>query len=265
MSNNWRVLVLSCGQMGGDVAAQIGCIEQVGEVLLVTAPWKTRPRSTIQKVRRLLRMEGPAATARRIGYRLLNLARVDEAPYLPELPGKIEHRSVSDFHSEEAAAIVNSFSPHLGVLAGTYILQPDVFDLTAHGSINLHCGKVPDYRGSAPGFWELFNGETEVGITIHQVTRELDAGDVLNRMTVPLDRVPAHDPIDYIEQFRSETLEPAGIRLLVQTVDDIVNGRADSEAQDQSGGRTWPAPDYSTKQELRRRVEARRLKDRTAA
>lgn len=149
-------------------------------------------------------------------------------------------------------------TPDLGVVAGTYVLKPSVFTLPRLGSINLHTGKTPEYRGSAPAFWELYNGEDEVGITIHQVEATLDAGQVYSQKMLPLDPAPPGDPMRYVEHFRDETLIPRGIELLTRTVDEILSGTATGVPQDPARAKTYPYPDHRAVQELRRRVRSRR-------
>ena len=46
--------------------------------------------------------------------------------------------------------------------------------------INIHPSILPRYRGSNPIFWQLRNGETETGVTLHQVTAEIDGGGILS-------------------------------------------------------------------------------------
>ena len=144
------------------------------------------------------------------------------------------------------------------MVAGTYVLQESVFSIPRLGSINLHSGKAPEYRGAAPGFWELYNGEREVGITIHRVAAALDAGDILVQETFPLDPAPAGDPLDYLERFRAEVLRPNGVRLLVQAVTELARGTARPRAQDPARARTYRSPDHRAVRQLRRRVRTRR-------
>src|SRR5256885_4773918 len=65
---------------------------------------------------------------------------------------------------------------------------------------------------SAPGFWELYNGDSAVAITIHRVTTRLDAGHILRQETFPLDPAPAGDPIAYLERYRRQILRPQRVR-----------------------------------------------------
>jgi len=145
------------------------------------------------------------------------------------------------------------------VVAYGHIIPPWMIELPRLGSINLHSGKAPEYRGAAPGFWELYNGEREVGITIHRVATALDAGDILLQETFPLDPAPAEDPLGYLERYRREVLRPNGVRLLAQTVAQIATGRVSERPQDPARAQTYRTPDYRAIRELRRRVAARRL------
>ncbi len=45
--------------------------------------------------------------------------------------------------------------------------------------LNLHNGPLPRYRGMAPINWALKNGETTHGVTIHEMTPEIDAGPIV--------------------------------------------------------------------------------------
>ncbi len=54
-------------------------------------------------------------------------------------------------------------------------------------AVNCHPSLLPRYRGRDPLFWTILNGEREVGITLHRMTDELDAGPILRQrpVTVP--------------------------------------------------------------------------------
>jgi methionyl-tRNA formyltransferase len=45
--------------------------------------------------------------------------------------------------------------------------------------VNVHYSLLPRYRGLAAVQWAIINGEPELGITIHSVTKDLDAGNIL--------------------------------------------------------------------------------------
>jgi methionyl-tRNA formyltransferase len=56
----------------------------------------------------------------------------------------------------------------------------------AQTSLNIHPSWLPDYRGPAPLFWQLRDGVRNPGITVHHLTAEIDAGDIVTQKRVYL-------------------------------------------------------------------------------
>ena len=82
--------------------------------------------------------------------------------------------------SEEAAAQVRELAPELIVVAAYGKLLPEeILETPPKGSINVHSSLLPKYRGAAPINWAILNGETETGVSIMYMAKELDAGDVI--------------------------------------------------------------------------------------
>lgn len=50
--------------------------------------------------------------------------------------------------------------------------------------VNVHYSLLPHYRGLAAVQWGVINGEPELGITVHVITRGLDAGNILFQQRV---------------------------------------------------------------------------------
>jgi methionyl-tRNA formyltransferase len=48
--------------------------------------------------------------------------------------------------------------------------------------LNLHNGPLPRYRGVAPINWALKNDELSHGVTIHEITPEIDDGPIIARL-----------------------------------------------------------------------------------
>jgi methionyl-tRNA formyltransferase len=65
------------------------------------------------------------------------------------------------------------------VVAFGHILTPPVLSIPRHGCINVHASLLPKYRGPAPIHWSIINGETETGVSVMQMDKGLDTGDVL--------------------------------------------------------------------------------------
>jgi peptidoglycan/xylan/chitin deacetylase (PgdA/CDA1 family)/folate-dependent phosphoribosylglycinamide formyltransferase PurN len=92
----------------------------------------------------------------------------------------------NDIHSDEGIKFLGSLNSDVLVVCGTGILRRPVFSLPTIGTVNLHQGKVPEYRGAPPGFWEVWNQEKEVGVTIHFVNEGVDTGDVVLQELIPI-------------------------------------------------------------------------------
>jgi methionyl-tRNA formyltransferase len=255
------VVVLSCGSLGCEVAAELYRLPGVARVTAVSTPYRQPRRSMWGKVRHVHRMQGwpglCAVLASRLGLRHPGPADKPADPDSCPAAG-VPHLRFEDFHDADCLAALRALKADLGVVAGTYILREEVFSIPRLGCINLHSGKVPDYRGAAPGFWELYNGERQVGITIHRVTARVDAGAILLQEVFPLDPAPPGDPLAYVEEYRRAVLRPNGVRLLARAVAAIADGSITDRPQDSTPARTYRSPDYRAVKELRRRVRARR-------
>jgi len=65
------------------------------------------------------------------------------------------------------------------VVAYGQILSEEILNMPKYGCINVHASLLPKYRGAAPMEWALINGETVMGLTIMQMDKGLDTGDML--------------------------------------------------------------------------------------
>jgi methionyl-tRNA formyltransferase len=117
-------------------------------------------------------------------------------------------------------------APDLIVVAdyGQYI-KPEILALPRFEAINLHPSLLPKYRGAAPIQMAIANGETETGVTILCVSRELDAGDILLQRTVPID-----DQDDALSL--ATTLAALGAELVMEAIEQIRLGTAHRRPQD---------------------------------
>lgn len=67
------------------------------------------------------------------------------------------------------------------VVAYGMILPQSVLDLPKYGCINVHGSLLPRWRGAAPIQRALMAGDKKTGVTIMQLVRQLDAGDMLRK------------------------------------------------------------------------------------
>jgi folate-dependent phosphoribosylglycinamide formyltransferase PurN len=264
MENNeteFRVILLTHG--GGEaVLLRLAQLDNA-QVAGVFIEEKRMPvRSFKEKLRRSLKYDGFLAT---IG-KMIRPAQVENSveDLTVEMARNLDFpvHFVSDFHDAETIELMRAARADLGVIYGTNIIKESVFSLPRLGSINLHQGLAPFYRGSAPVFWELYNDEPEVGITVHRVAAKVDAGDIVLQETVPLrydfERYDFNFE-SFIEDFRAGIKEKCAA-LVAESVRQIADETANFRPQDISLGTRYKLPTKREKDELKRRLRQRRKK-----
>lgn len=66
------------------------------------------------------------------------------------------------------------------------ILKVELLSIPKIGTLNRHNALLPKNRGRLTPFWVLYKGESETGVSIHFVTGELDAGDIIVQEKYPV-------------------------------------------------------------------------------
>ena len=54
-------------------------------------------------------------------------------------------------------------------------------------AVNVHASLLPKYRGGAPIHYALINGDQEAGVTIMEMVKEMDAGDMISKDALPIE------------------------------------------------------------------------------
>jgi formyl transferase-like protein len=137
--------------------------------------------------RRLRKLRRVGLTAAPVGLALRRLyAAAGEGPPLDEVATEIVR--VPTLNGEEARAALRRLGADLAVSLENGIIREETFALPVHGTINVHHGAVPEYRGGPPLFWELVDGRETAGFTIHRIDAGIDTGPVLAEGEVPIAR-----------------------------------------------------------------------------
>jgi methionyl-tRNA formyltransferase len=229
------------------------------------------------KIRRSIRYDGYRGTAAKAIRRLSRLSgqssndadRILESRKSLQLlasSAAVPLHFVANYHAEEARKLLREANADLGVVCGTNILKESVFKIPRLGSINLHQGLAPYYRGGPAVFWELFNGESEVGLTIHFVESKVDSGAIVLQDTVPLiyDYSFGLDFESFISEFRNRLVDRCA-QLVAEAVRQIADGASSFQPQDTTVGKRYRLPIKSEKDEMRRRLRQRWVHQREAA
>lgn len=67
-----------------------------------------------------------------------------------------------------------------------HIFPSDISQYFSGHFYNVHTSLLPNYKGPAPLYWQLRNGETETAITLHAITNVVDAGEILVQHKLPI-------------------------------------------------------------------------------
>ncbi len=105
------------------------------------------------------------------------------------------------------------------------ILSEEILNMPKYGCINIHASLLPAYRGAAPIQWVILNGEKETGVTIMQMAKGLDTGDMLCKKVISI------DPKETGESLHDKLME-AGAQLIVEALPKIERGELIPEKQD---------------------------------
>ncbi len=80
----------------------------------------------------------------------------------------------------EQHALLQSYRPDLMVVAAFgQILPVEILQTPTHGCFNIHASLLPLWRGAAPIQRAIQHGDTTSGVTIMQMDKGLDTGDML--------------------------------------------------------------------------------------
>ncbi|WP_341932252.1 methionyl-tRNA formyltransferase [Streptococcus pluranimalium] len=94
-------------------------------------------------------------------------------------------------------------------------------------AVNVHGSLLPKYRGGAPIQYAIINGDKEAGITIMEMVRQMDAGDMIAKAATPIT-----DEDNLGTMF--EKLAILGRDLLLKTLPDYIAGNIKPEPQDET-------------------------------
>ena len=115
------------------------------------------------------------------------------------------------------------------LVVGAYgqILSDTVLRVARLGGVNLHASLLPKYRGAAPVNWAIYHGETVTGVTVIQMSPQVDAGGILLQAETPIGPVETADELEV-------RLAEVGAPLVCQAIDGLATGTLQGRKQDRS-------------------------------
>lgn len=91
----------------------------------------------------------------------------------------VEHKNINSTSYQNFLKTLKSFSPNI-IISFFYNkkIENKILDLCKY-AVNFHGSLLPDYAGPHALNWQIINGEEKSGVTIHELTPEIDGGNII--------------------------------------------------------------------------------------
>lgn len=161
----------------------------------------------------------PAGRGRKLGPTPVKTCAIENA--VPVLQPK-------SINAPESVAVIRHLEPDVLVTeAFGQKLLAEVLSVPKLGGFNVHASLLPRYRGAAPINWAILNGEDRTGVSIIRMGREIDAGEILEQESLPIEP-------DWTAGDLAGALSGIGARLMVRVLSEVEFNAANAVEQDGS-------------------------------
>lgn len=127
--------------------------------------------------------------------------------------------------SEEMQKLIDMHADLIVTAAYGQFLPTKFLNSVKIAAVNVHGSLLPKYRGGAPIQYSLINGDKETGITIMEMVKKMDAGDIYAQEAIEI------EPDDNAGTLFSK-LSIVGRDLLLKTLPAIIDGSVKKISQD---------------------------------
>lgn len=126
----------------------------------------------------------------------------------------------------EAQAQLRELQADVMVVAAYGLILPEaVLSIPKYGCINVHGSLLPRWRGAAPVQHAILAGDNETGITIMQMDKGLDTGDMLLKEAVEITPEETGGGLH-------DKLAALGAKMIVEAMDDLEANQLTPQKQD---------------------------------
>lgn len=126
----------------------------------------------------------------------------------------------------ELPDIVERYNPSFAVLAAFgMIITQEVLDMIPDGIVNIHPSLLPKYRGSSPIEAAILQGDTHTGVSLMRLDAGMDTGELYEQRELEA------NPQDVTKQELHDLLAELGSQMLVDHIDSIASGTAQTSTQ----------------------------------
>ncbi len=140
----------------------------------------------------------------------------------------LEVRQPESLKDADEQAALAALKPDVMIVAAYGLLLPaEVLAIPRLGCLNIHASLLPRWRGAAPIQRAILAGDPETGITIMQMDVGLDTGDMLYKLSTPIQESDN-------AQTLHDRLATLGARAITEALERLQQGTLTAEKQDDS-------------------------------
>lgn len=143
---------------------------------------------------------------------------------------------VPDLHAPAVVERLRRLDPDLAVIYGGPILKPELFEIPRFGTLSIHHGQLPEYRGKKTTYWEMEEGRPTAGVAIQRIGAGLDTGDIVAEGEVPI------GDKSYLRVWRE--VQDLGVTLYLDAILQIKRGTVSFRPQRGAPGRLYRDPSW---------------------
>jgi methionyl-tRNA formyltransferase len=128
-------------------------------------------------------------------FRPLNHRNIPTTGYLRDRG--VELLETDDLYADATLDFIRARKPDSMFRFGFGFIHEPVLSMPPKGVISYHHGDIRKYRGQPVGFWELYSGESQMGVTVQVLNEKLDAGKIVVEKPIP---IRSNDTWDSLER-----------------------------------------------------------------
>ena len=103
------------------------------------------------------------------------------------LKNKIKIIEVDSINSQNYISLIKKISPEIIIsVAAPEIFKSKLLEIPKYCCMNIHSGEIPKYRGMMPTFWQMYENNKFITVTIHEMVNMLDAGGIIKTKKIPI-------------------------------------------------------------------------------
>ena len=129
-------------------------------------------------------------------------------------------RNPKNLNSAEEFNFIKKLKPDIVlVVAYGQLISKSLLNLPKEGFINIHASLLPKWRGAAPIQRSIMNSDAETGISIMKIVENLDAGPIIKKIKIKIDKSFTAEKI-------SKNLSKISSDSIIEILDNIFNKKS---------------------------------------